>query len=84
MPFVNDEHRECPDVTIPGDRCFIAYREIMKDWNKDPRWTTIDRLWKAVEPDDTKRAILLALIVHMGFHGLPYEELKQEENGDIE
>lgn len=83
MPFVTQEHRNNPDMQIPGDRCYAAYCEIMKQWNESPRWTTIDTLWKKVEPDDYKRAYLLALIVHMGFHGLPYEERKAEENGQI-
>ena len=84
MPFITQPHRDNPDPTIAGDRCYVAYCEIMKDWNKNPRWTTIDNLWKAIEPDDNKRAILLALIIHMVFHGIAYEELKREENGDIQ
>lgn len=84
MPFVTHEHRNDPDLTIPGDRCFLAAEPIWKKWRDNPRWATIDELWKPFFPDDVKRAQFLALMVHFIFEVIPYEELKKEENGDIE
>lgn len=83
MPFVDDSHRAKPDPLIAGDRCYVHYKKIMELWRQNPRWTTIDNLWSFYEPNDEKRALLLALLVHFVFHGIPYEEKKQEENGDI-
>ncbi len=83
MPFVNQAHRDKPDLSIPGDRCYLAAKPIWEAWNKSPKWTTIDEQWKAYEPDDTRRALLLALLVHMGLYGFDYEADKRDENGDI-
>ncbi len=83
MPFVTEEHREKPDSSIAGDRCYLEACPIWKAWQENPRWTTIDEQWKAYEPDDKKRALLLALLVHMGLYGLDYERRKRAENGDI-
>ncbi len=84
MPFVTPGHRKVPDPTIPGDRCYLAAKPIWKAWQDNPRWTTIDEQWKAYEPDDNKRALLLALLVHLGLYGLDYEQDKRFENGEIE
>lgn len=83
MPFVKQERRGNPDPRIPGDRCFLAAKPLWKKWHESPRWTTIDEMWRAYEPDDNRRALLLALLVHMGLYGFDYEQDKREENGEI-
>lgn len=83
MPFVDQEHRDKPDLSIPGDRCYLKAVPIWDEWRKSERWTTIDNLWKPFFPDDEKRAHFLALMVHFIFEAVPYEEKKKEENGEI-
>lgn len=83
MPFVTSQHRQCPDVNIPGDRCFLQYRQFMDMWNEQPRWTTIDTFSKRIWPDDNQRAAALALLVFMYKHGFNYEDIKEAENGPI-
>lgn len=83
MPFVNDEHRQHPDTSVPGDRCYLAAKPLWEKWQKEPRWTTIDEMWKAYEPDNNRRALLLALLVHMGLYGFDYEQEKREQNGEL-
>lgn len=83
MPFVTTSHRETPDLTIPGDRCYMEYKRIMKTWSEQPRWTTIDKIAVRLFPDDNDRAFFLAFLVFMAFHGMNYETVKREENGDI-
>ena len=84
MPFVNAEHRENPDMQIPGDRCFLEYRAIMARWRANPRWTTVDELAERLYPNPFKRAFFLAFLVHFATHVLNYEEIKKRENGDIQ
>lgn len=83
MPFVNSEHRENPDMKIPGDRCFLEYKAIMARWRQEPRWTTVDRITENLFPNPIKRAYFLAFLVFFASHVLDYERLKREENGDI-
>jgi len=83
MPFVIDDHRAAPNLSVPGDRCYVAYKAMMDEWRRSPRWTIIDSLAKGIWPDDFKRAEALAFLVFMAFHGIPYEAKKRTENGDI-
>ena len=88
MPFVNAEHRLTPDPNIPGDRCFVMYREIMNRWNAEPRWTTVDSIYSWVvdtnqSDPEWQRAKELAYQVFFQLHVMPYELKKQKENGDI-
>jgi|WetSurMetagenome_2_1015567.scaffolds.fasta_scaffold174805_4 hypothetical protein len=83
MPFVNEEHRQCPDSDIPGDRCYLHYREFMDMWKRSPRWTTIDEYAERIWPNPEIRAAALALLVFMDRHGNQYEARKCGENGDI-
>lgn len=68
----------------PGDRCFVEYRQMMKKWNASPKWTTADQILSAMFPDDHQRAFLLAYLVFFMFKVMPYERMKQRENGDVE
>lgn len=67
----------------PGDLCFAQYRKLMREWNKSPRWTTVDTLAAPLFPDSDTRAYFLAFLVFFAFHALPYERAKQRENGDV-
>lgn len=87
MPFVTQEHRIDPDMSIPGDRCYIAYRWMVDEWKKDPRWTTADRIYAGVMRHDEvleqQRAIELAWQVFFQIYVMEYEQRKRKENGDI-
>lgn len=87
MPFVNQEHRDNPDRTIPGDRCFGFYRVMVDVWKKERRWTTADAIYAEVmeidRPPEIQRAKELAWQVFFQLHVMPYELEKRAENGDI-
>jgi hypothetical protein len=92
MPFVEQSHREKPDLTIPGDRCYIWYRWMMDQWHRNRRWTTVDNIYAQVAeyhlarklPKESLRALDLAWQVFFIMHVVAYEEEKKELNGDIE
>lgn len=67
----------------PGDLCFVQYRRMIREWNKNPRWTTVDNIAAGLFPNDEMRAAFLAFMVFFAFKALPYEREKQRENGDI-
>lgn len=83
MPFVDAQHRENPDMTVAGDRCYVEYKRIMTAWRSNPRWTTVDQLLVWIYPNPVKRAFFLAFLVFFSTHVLNYEEIKKKENGDI-
>lgn len=96
MPFVTEAHRNNPDMSIPGDRCYLVYKRIMDEWKKAPRWATVDRLFndltqckamcshnKFLEPCSYCIAADLAWQVFFQLHVIPYELVKQKANGDI-
>ena len=87
MPFVNAEHRASPDGNIPGDRCYLYYKEMVRVWKANPRWTTADNIYGAVvireESKAEQRAKELAWQVFFQIYVMPYELMKQKENGDI-
>lgn len=84
MPFVTAEHRQEPDMEVPGDRCFVEYQKMMTAWNLTPRWTMVDAIASMIWPDKFKRALVLAFLVFFALHVMPYELKKREENGDIQ
>lgn len=88
MPFVTKEHRDNPDMNVPGDRCFIWYRDMVREWREEPRWTTADRIYTNVlKPEAVGRqqvAKELAWQVFFQLHVMPYELKKRAENGEIE
>lgn len=83
MPFVNAEHREKPDTNVPGDRCYLAYKEIMREWRANPRWSTVDEIASHMWTNDKHRAQVLAFLVFFATVVLDYERLQKEKNGDI-
>ncbi len=83
MPFVDQAHRDAPDMMIPGDRCFREYQHIMNEWGRSPRWGTVDRLAERLYPDAYERAFFLSFLVFFAKHVMPYEDAKAHVNGDI-
>lgn len=83
-PFVDAPHRANPDITIPGDRCFIKYRNFLKAWRTSPRWTTADMIASSIWPDPWTRAAVLAFLVFFCLYVMPYEQKKRKENGEVE
>lgn len=98
MPFTETKDRRKMDRIIelqkelasmmnevkPGDRCFVEYRQMMKKWAANPKWTTCDQILSAMFPDDSQRAFFLAFLVFFMLKVMPYERMKQRENGDVE
>lgn len=83
MPFVDSNHRENPDMRVPGDRCYMEYKGIMARWDAEPRWTTVDAIAENLFPNPIKRAYFLAFLVFFQLHVLPYEKRQQWKNGDV-
>lgn len=87
VPFVNPEHRNNPDRTIPGDLCYIWYRWMKDEWNKERRWFTAASIYTMVMHSDEslqeQRAKELAWQVFFNIEVMKYELEKRAENGDI-
>lgn len=89
MPFVEQEHRDKPDATIPGDRCYIIYKQMVDEWKKEPRWTTADKIYRHTlayshsASIEWKAAAELSWQVFFQLYVMPYEIKKRESNGDI-
>ena len=99
MPFIKQERRAAAEKgqltdTQPGDRCYKFYKEMIDAWKKEPCWTTAHKVYKAhlhslhlthmanMECDDCLAA-KLAWMVFFSKVILPYENLKETENGII-
>lgn len=75
-----------------GELCYLAYIEMIKAWNNEPRWTTAHSIYKKLllrkqaahpmTPDDLV-AHDLAWQVLFQTHIMPYERMKEKENGTI-
>ena len=99
MPFITQDRRpaaekgQLPD-TQPGDRCYRAYKEMVDAFKKEPRWTTVHKIYKGhlhtlhkthmadVQCDDCVAA-QLAWQVFFQKYVMPYEDKKEAENGTI-
>lgn len=95
MPFTTQEARRMTDAIGPqvvGDRCFLAYREMLRKWKKSPRWTTAHEIYKNVitqtidQPydNDDVYALHLAWQVFFQLHVIPYELQKRIDNGEVD
>ena len=99
MPFIKQERRATvergtlTDVE-PGDRCYKFYKEMVDAFKKEPRWTTIHKIYKGHLYDlhlthmanvmcDDCLAARLAWQCFFNFYVLPYEEKQRALNGDI-
>lgn len=90
MPFTNKADRERTEKTLqllnqltPGDRCYVYYKQFMDQWNKEPRWTTMDKMASVLVPNNELRAQVLAFLVFFNLHGMEYETQKRKENGEV-
>ena len=90
MPFVTPEHRDKPDLTVVGDRCYLHYKRMVDKWKEVPRWTTAHNIYKAlmIARRDTNivddlAARELAWQVFFQKYVMVYEDEKEIENGSI-
>lgn len=89
MPFVTQDHRDKPDLSLPGDRCYTIYKQMVDEWKKEPRWTTADKIYRHLlaysysSRVEWKAAAELAWQVFFIKYVMPYEDLKEKENGTI-
>ncbi len=100
MPFITQENRHKTDAIGPvevGDRCFLAYREMLRRWRKSRRWTTAHEIYKDVltntmqyqkagvfDADDILTANQLAWQVFFHRHVMIYENEKAAINGEVD
>jgi hypothetical protein len=92
MPFITKEERlkleTDPIANTPGQLCYIFYKRMVDTWRQETRWTTAHNIFKAListEFDDIEReaAAWLAWQVFFSKYVMPYEDLKEMENGKI-
>lgn len=93
MPFTTPEARRIAEAVGPqtvGDRCFLAYRAMVRQWKASRRWTTAHEIYKDMimkRPykilDDTV-AEELAWQVFFLKHVMIYENEKEVINGPVE
>lgn len=90
MPFIEQSHRENPDLAIPGDLCYTFYKDMVELWRENPRWTTAHSLYRNVKEyvagdpgPDRVAAIELAWQVFFNLHVMKYERRKRKTNGDV-
>lgn len=86
MPFVPAEHR-LPEhePCCVGDDCYWEYFKLMGLWKKEPRWANahnITKDWFGLQSDEDT-AHFLAYMVWFNKIVMPYEDLKEKENGAI-
>lgn len=92
MPFTTKEARRITDSAGPqtvGDRCFLAYREMLRRWRKSTRWTTAHEIYREMDDigyvsGDEQIAIRLAWQVFFQLHVMPYEIRQRIVNGEVE
>lgn len=75
---------------VVGDRCFLAYRDMLRRWRHAPKWTTAHEIRNGVlealkgpVTDDTT-ALDLAWQVFFQLHVIPFEMQKRTLNGEID
>lgn len=95
MPFITQKRRKLlardglnPIKFEPGDLCYIAYKRMVDEWKKNPRWTTIHRIYMTQvnltwSDKDHAAATSLAWQVFFHLYAMPYELQKKQLNGDI-
>lgn len=93
MPFVTQDHRDSPDLDIPGDLCYLYYKEMVAAWKASPGWTTANSIYLLMRIETNKlplstdylkrTAYELAWQVFFQKYVMPYEDKKEAENGTI-
>ena len=90
MPFIDAPSRvrlldpkEGPKT--PGELCYVFYKNIVRMWGAEKRWTTVHNILKFITQwNDEKTAHVLAFAVFFIWVVVPYEKQKELENGTIE
>lgn len=74
----------------PGDHCYVYYQHLVDQWKANPRWTTAHELYKELLnskdyflSEDQAVAAELAWQVFFIKYVMPYEDVKEKENGTI-
>ena len=94
MPFITQKERKQLDGCYStahltaGQRCYLFYRDMVKSWRDNPRWTTADKLYQKELMRDHANiedisASQLAWQVFFIQHVMPYEIHQLNKNGDI-
>jgi len=90
MPFITQDRRElidngelANDEFQPGDHCYEFYKPMVEKWKTNPRWTTAHSIYaRVMRSSDPARHLAWQVFFHKWV--LPYEDLKEKENGPIE
>jgi hypothetical protein len=100
MPFITKRQRDLieesgqisPDPE-PGERCYVFYRDMVRSWKSNRRWTEAHRIYRRTralseqlrrdEKIEDATALELAWQVFFYKHVIPYENEKEVENGTI-
>jgi len=88
--YVWADNDNTPNIAV-GDRCYHFYKIMVEKWKKHPRWTTAHFIYRDLKKDikenkyseDTITAYELAWQVFFLLYVMPYEKVKQRENGNI-
>lgn len=88
MPFIDQQARlrlsTDKPPQVPGEMCYLEYIKLMQAWKKEPRWTTIHNLFvKTFDVTNEQAAKTLAFLVFFDLHGMEYERIQREKNGDV-
>jgi hypothetical protein len=103
MPFIKKKRRKIIDTqgleglagleggTVePGDRCYVFYSDLMKQWKDTPKWRTVHQLYlehlanrTSGMNDDDYTAAELAWQVFFALEVVPYEKAARKRNGAI-
>lgn len=102
MPFIPQSKRldleNGGQPEVVGDLCYLVYKEMVKQWKENPRWTTAHTIYKSlyiywpmfgdiakdyIEGTDFQPAKELAWQVFFQNYVMPYEREKEKENGSI-
>lgn len=93
MPFVSQPHRENPDPRVVGDLCYQFYKEMVDTWKQGPRWTVAHEIYLKMRLNTNRLTLAadlgkrtayeLAWQVFFIKFVMPYENLKEIENGTI-
>jgi hypothetical protein len=103
MPFVTQKRRNAIDnytedmlPMVPGDLCYMFYKEMVQEWKENPRWTTAHNIYKKMRSEtkvtyaycpeglEDQCAKELAWQVFFLWWVVPYEKEKERLNGPID
>lgn len=84
MPFITPEHRDKPDMTVPGDMCYLEYKQLVEklrpmSWTK---FSEITKDWFELEDQEETQHFLAWMVAFIKVV-MPYEDQKEKDNGTI-